>query len=197
MGVMNRLACLLAAAPLWAQSYRVVDVQNVPATGDFRAAIVNVNAPANPVEITCDILVAGAGAGGVAASLRALQRGHTVCLTEETDVIGGQFHSVPALDEHKFIEISGATRSYYELRERIRAYYRSKYRLAPSAEGLENFNPGACYVSSLCFEPKVAIDALTRHVETLREESAAAASDTSDRHTEIRRANYIGARVSV
>ena len=151
---------LLLIVPLCAQTYEVVDVQNVPAMGDYRSAIVEVRAPSRPVEISCDILVAGAGAGGVAASLRALQRGHSVCLTEETDVVGGQFHSVPALDEHKFIEISGATRTYYELRNRIRDHYRSKYRLAPAVAQLENFNPGACYVSSLCYEPKVGVDAI-------------------------------------
>ena len=152
---MRFFTSLLLIVPLCAQTYEVVDVQNIPAMGDYRSAIVQVRAPSQPVEISCDILVAGAGAGGVAATLRALQRGHSVCLTEETDVIGGQFHSVPALDEHKFIEISGATRSYYELRNRIRDHYRSKYRLAPAVAALENFNPGACYVSSLCYEPKV------------------------------------------
>jgi hypothetical protein len=157
---MRFFTSLLLIVPLCAQTYEVVDVQNVAATGDYRSAIVQVAAPSQPVEISCDILVAGAGAGGVAASLRALQRGHSVCLTEETDVVGGQFHSVPALDEHKFIEISGATRSYYELRNRIRDHYRSKYRLAPAVAALENLNPGACYVSSLCYEPSVAVDAI-------------------------------------
>ena len=159
-GSMRFVPLLFIALTLTAQTYEVVDVQNVPATGDFKTAIVRVTVPQSVKEISCDLLVAGAGAGGVAAALRGLQRGNTVCLTEETDVIGGQFHSVPALDEHKFIEISGATRSYYELRNRIRDYYRQHYKLAPSVSQLENLNPGACYVSSLCFEPKVAIEAL-------------------------------------
>src|SRR5829696_6918480 len=100
---------VLLAGQLFAQTYEVVDVQNVPATGDYRSAILKVQPPSEPSEITCEALVAGAGAGGIAATLRLLERGHRVCLAEETDIIGGQFHSVPALDEHKFIEISGAT----------------------------------------------------------------------------------------
>jgi FAD dependent oxidoreductase len=151
---------VLLAGQLFAQTYEVVDVQNVPATGDYRSAILKVQAPSKPSEITCEALVAGAGAGGIAATLRLLERGHGVCLAEETDIIGGQFHSVPALDEHKFIEISGATRSYHEFRNAIRDHYRKAYQLAPAAEQLKNFNPGACYVSSLCYEPKVAINIL-------------------------------------
>lgn len=162
---MRYLALLLASIPVCAQTYEIVDVQNVPATGDYRTAIVRVTAPAEPPTIECAILVAGAGAGGVAASLTALKRGHTVCMTEETDVIGGQFHSVPALDEHKFIEISGASRSYHELRRRIRDHYRSNYTLAPAVAGMENFNPGACYVSSLCYEPKVGVNAIKAMLE--------------------------------
>lgn len=158
---MTRSAFLvLFSLPLLAQTFQVVDVQSIPATGDYRRAIVSVEIPKQPREITCDILVAGAGAGGVAAALQALERGHSVCLTEETDTVGGQFHSVPALDEHKFIEISGATRSYHAFRERIRDHYRQAYQLAPTASRLANFNPGACYVSSLCYEPKVAVGIL-------------------------------------
>jgi hypothetical protein len=160
---MSRLSLFaLAASSLFGQTYEVVDVQKVPATGDYRSAIVQVQASSGARELSCEILVAGAGAGGVAAALQGLQRGHTVCLTEETDTIGGQFHSVPALDEHKFIEFSGATRSYHEFRNAIRDHYRKNYTLAPTVAKLDNFNPGACYVSSLCYEPKIAVGILQR-----------------------------------
>ena len=66
----------------------------------------------------------------MAAALRAALRGNSVCLVEETDEIGGQFSSVPALDENRFIEFSGGTRMYYEMRRSIRNYYRDRYRLA-------------------------------------------------------------------
>jgi hypothetical protein len=153
-------ALALLAGPAAGQTYEVVDVQNVPAAGDYSRAIIEVRVPASPPEIACDVLVAGAGAGGVAAALRVSERGLSVCLTEETDTIGGQFHSVPALDEHKFIEFTGATRSYHRFRERIRDHYRRNYPLRAEAARLENFNPGSCYVSSLCYEPQVAVSIL-------------------------------------
>ena len=48
-----------------------------------------------------------------------------VCLTEETDWVGGQATAggVPALDENRFIEFSGGTRTYMEFRQRIREWY--------------------------------------------------------------------------
>lgn len=145
-----------------AQQVQLVDVMAVRAEGDPAAFVRQVTIPANPRVVTCDMLVAGAGAGGFAAALRASERGHSVCLTEETDWIGGQTTAggVSALDEHKFIEFSGATRNYYQMRQRIRDHYRRTYKLSPAAALLENFNPGSCYVSALCFEPKAAVAVL-------------------------------------
>ena len=79
----------------------------------------------------------------------------SVCLTEETDWIGGQATAggVSALDENRFIEISGGTRRYYEFRNGIRAAY----------GGVSN--PGACYVSALCFEPKIGVAVLNRMLD--------------------------------
>jgi hypothetical protein len=147
-------------AALMAQEFTIVDPDRVKAEGDAAAALVTVKPRPQPTEYYCDILVAGSGPGGIAAAIRASSRGHTVCLTEETDWVGGQFLSVPALDENRFIETTGGTRSYHEFRNRIRAFYRKQYRLAPEAAALRNFNPGACYVSSLCYEPKVGLAAL-------------------------------------
>jgi len=133
----------------------------VRATGDPGAAIRTFETPPNPERVSCDILIAGGGMGGVGAALMAGRMGFSVCLTEETDWLGGQATAggVSALDEHKFIEISGATRTYREFRNRIRQAYRSRYRIAPAAD-VENFNPGACYVSSLCFEPRMGVEAI-------------------------------------
>ena len=69
---MKCLVFVLLAGQVFAQTYEVVDVQNVPATGDYRSAIVKVRSPSQPLEISCEVLVAGAGAGGVAAALRLL-----------------------------------------------------------------------------------------------------------------------------
>jgi hypothetical protein len=112
--------------------------------------------------IECDVAVIGGGLGGVAAALRACQSGVRVCLTEETSWLGGQATSqgVSALDEHDHIETFGATASYYEFREAIRAQYRQRYRLSETARTASFFNPGDGWVSRLCFEPSVGALAL-------------------------------------
>src|SRR5204862_4284924 len=68
-----------------------------------------------------------------------------------TDWIGGQMtaQGVSALDEHEHIESFGGTRSYYEFRDTIRAYYGEQ-------------NPGNCWVTRLAFEPRVAVRTLER-----------------------------------
>lgn len=158
------LAALGSAA---AQQVAVVDVERVRAGGDPAAALREFTVPPRPPEISCDLLIAGAGPGGMAAALRGAARGHSVCLAEESGWIGGQITAggVSALDENRFIEFSGGTRTYYELRNRIRDYYRRNYRLAPHAAALENLNPGSCYVSPLCFEPKAGVAALEEMLE--------------------------------
>jgi hypothetical protein len=132
--------------------YAFVDVQRVPVAGDPGAAIVRIAPPEGVSEISCDVLIAGGGMGGVGAALAVSRHGLSACMTEETDWVGGQAPAggVSALDENRFIEISGGTRSYYEFRNGIRAAYGGV------------MNPGRCYVSALCFEPKVGVEVLER-----------------------------------
>ena len=113
-------------------------------------------------EITCDVLVCGAGLGGVAAALRAARLGLRVCLTEEAAWPGGQIttQGVSAFDEHQYIETFGGTAAYYELRNGIRAYYRSAYRLSATVESAGPLNPGNAWVSGLSFEPRAAATVL-------------------------------------
>src|ERR1700720_3592949 len=91
----------------------LVDANRVRVDGDPSLALRKVEVPAHPREVNCDILIAGAGPGGIAAAMEASRRGVSVCMTEETDWIGGQITAggVSALDENRFIEISGGTRS--------------------------------------------------------------------------------------
>ena len=142
---------LLLAALAHATDYTLVDVQNVPANGDPARAIVHAVIPDRVAEASCDVLVAGAGMGGIGAALAVARHSLKVCLTEETDWIGGQATAggVSALDENRFIEIAGGTRSYYQFRQGIRDVYGKP-------------NPGDCYVSALCFEPKIGVQVLNR-----------------------------------
>ena len=130
---------------------QVLDVQRVPASGDPGVAVLTVSVPARMAEEESDLLVVGGGTGGVAAALAASRAGLRVSLLDETSWLGGQFTSqgISALDEHAYIEQFGGTRSYYELRERIRAVYRTRYL---SVAGERELNPGGCWVTRLAFE---------------------------------------------
>src|SRR5215510_11725483 len=135
----------------------------VPASGDPSLAVLPVgrpgSLPSGPRAESCEVLIAGGGTGGVAAALAASRAGWSVCLLEETDWIGGQLtaQGVSALDEHEHIERFGGTRSYYALREAIRAHYR---RLSPALAAERHPNPGRCWVTRLAFEPRVTVGAL-------------------------------------
>ena len=76
---------------------------------------------------------------------------------------------VSALDENRFIEISGGTRNYYEFRNRLRDHYRKNFQLSPVSAATDNLNPGACYVSQLCFEPRAGLAVLEAIVKPHRE----------------------------
>ena len=109
----------------------------------------------------CDILIIGASFGGVAAALAAARMGKRVIITEETAWIGGQAttQGVP-MDEHPWIENYGRTQSYADFRTGVRNYYRKHYPLSYAAQKDPYFNPGACWVSRIGFEPRVGIAVL-------------------------------------
>jgi hypothetical protein len=119
------------------------------------------SAPKPPREATADLLVVGAGVGGVAAALAAVRAGLRVILTEENDWIGGQLTSqaVPP-DEHPWIEDRGGTRLYRTFRTGVRDYYRRHYPLTDAAKAAKFLNPGNGSVSKLCHEPRVAVAVL-------------------------------------
>ncbi len=112
-------------------------------------------------ELTADVVIAGGGLGGCAAALTALRAGLRVIMTEETDWIGGQItqQGVP-MDEHRWIEQFGGTRSYREFRVAIRDYYRRNYPLTETARSRWNLNPGDGSVSRVAHEPRVSLAVL-------------------------------------
>lgn len=112
-------------------------------------------------EMKADVLVIGGSLGGVAAALAAARMGKKVILTEETAWIGGQAttQGIP-LDEHPWSEDFGRTRSYADFRTGVRDYYRRHYPLSDEARADPNLNPGAGWVSKLCYEPRVGLAVL-------------------------------------
>jgi hypothetical protein len=165
----------------------------IPPSGDPTAAVLQNLTPADPEHVGCEVLVVGGGTGGVAAALAAARAGRTVCLLEETDWIGGQLtaQGVSALDEHEHIERFGGTRTYYALREAIRDHYR---RRSPALAAQPQPNPGACWVTRLAFEPRVALGILESWIEPFvatgrlrlyRRTKATAVETVSDRITRL------------
>ncbi|HWB95250.1 MAG TPA: FAD-dependent oxidoreductase [Bryobacteraceae bacterium] len=165
-GLLLALPCL-AASP----TYRVLDPQAVPVSGDPAQAVLTISKPANVKRQSCDVVVAGGGMGGVAAALAAARNGLTVCMTEATEWLGGQMTSqgVSAFDEHRWIETSGPARTYQDLRRRIRAKYEPKL---AADHRQARFNPGACWVGYLCFEPKVGLEVLDEMIAPYRQSGA-------------------------
>ncbi len=116
---------------------------------------------ARPKEYQADLVIIGGGLGGCAAALAALRGGLRVILTEETDWFGGQMtaQGVPP-DENPWIETFGGTRTYLDLRRRIREYYLRNFPLTAEARARPYLNPGNGWVSRLCHEPRVSVAVL-------------------------------------
>jgi hypothetical protein len=107
------------------------------------------------------LAIIGGGLGGCATALAAARNGINVVMTEQTDWIGGQLtaQAVPP-DENPWIETFGGTRSYLNLRQRIREYYFRNFPLTAEARAKPYLNPGNGWVSRLCHEPRVALAVL-------------------------------------
>ena len=108
------------------------------------------------MELACDVLVVGGGCGGVAAALAASDLGRLVVLTEAGSWLGGQLTSqaVPP-DEHPWVESTGTTARYRQLRDAVRTRYRQTRQLTETAIRDPRFNPGAAWVSNLSAEPVI------------------------------------------
>jgi hypothetical protein len=93
-----------------------------------------------------DIVIAGAGTGGVSAAIQAARLGTNVALLEESDWIGGQMAAaaVSTMDEGN--DLTPPSGIYREFLARMDSYYRAR-----------NKSVGTCYwqTGTHCFEPSV------------------------------------------
>jgi hypothetical protein len=109
-------------------------------------------------EATYDVVIAGAGTGGVSAAIEAARHGASVALLEETDWIGGQMTAagVPNMDEHYLNVESGI---YAEFIRRVQADYAARGK-----------SISTCYWSgsSHCFEPRVGQKVLYEMIAEVR-----------------------------
>jgi predicted NAD/FAD-dependent oxidoreductase len=105
-----------------------------------------------------DVVIVGAGSGGVSAAIQAARLGASVALVEETDWIGGQMTAagVSTMDEGHYNEDSGL---YAEFISRVKTHY--------DAIGK---SIGTCYWSARthCFEPSVGQKILYAMIESAR-----------------------------
>jgi len=94
--------------------------------------------------ISCDVVIAGGGAGGTAAAIQAGRLGARTCLIEETDWLGGMLTAagVSGVDG----DPAKASGIFREFLERVSAYYESQGQIAETRK---------CDVSPFCFEPSV------------------------------------------
>ena len=147
---------LAAATPVLAVAGGPVQAQTAGASNPQAGG-----KPPATKEMAADLVIIGGGTGGCAAALAAARNGLRVILTEETDWIGGQLtaQAVPP-DENPWIETFGGTRSYLDLRRRIRDYYYRNFPLTAEARAVPYLNPGNGSVSRLCHEPRVSLAAL-------------------------------------
>ena len=123
------------------------------------------------MELDCDVLVVGAGCGGVAAALALTRSGRNVVLTEPTAWVGGQLTSqaVPP-DEHPWVETTGVTESYRRMRRAVRHHYRATRDLTDAARRDGQLNPGNAWVSNLAAEPVVFHEVLLQMLQPAREQ---------------------------
>ncbi|MDP3509735.1 MAG: FAD-dependent oxidoreductase [Candidatus Melainabacteria bacterium] len=156
--------------PDQAISFEVLDIEAVRAEHDpsgnstdnknVDTAIKSIALTAPQIH-TCDVLIAGGGMGGIAAAIEASKTLSTI-LTEETTWLGGQMTSqgVCALDENKYVETTGASKSYLDMREAIRQAYRETGKLTDAAKNDPLLHPGTSWVTRLAFEPEMALPVL-------------------------------------
>lgn len=149
---------------------QLLDIMRISAEGDAGQALVTpTKGPAK--QLRCEVVIIGAGLGGVSAALALTGKGHTVCMTEPTRWIGGQATSqgVSAFDDNKWIDTTGGTASYLDLSRRIRSDYAAHRRDHSLSEEQALHgpmsNPGGCWVGRLCFEPEPALKALQQMLQ--------------------------------
>jgi 8-oxo-dGTP pyrophosphatase MutT (NUDIX family) len=104
-----------------------------------------------------DVVVVGAGPGGVAAAIQAARMGERVLLIEETDWVGGQMTAagVSTMDAGKYVQ-QHPFGLYEEFVERVEAHYRYLGK-----------DIGTCYwnETQVCFEPSVGQTVLREMLE--------------------------------
>lgn len=102
--------------------------------------------------VDCTALVVGATLGGIAAAEELSARGFGVCLTEETNVVGGQLTAQSTPTDSLYPDMA---HGFLDVHQDVLAEYRARYAGAPAGD----FDPGDCG-RYRCFEPSVGSAAI-------------------------------------
>ena len=132
-----------------------------------------------------DVIVVGAGSGGVAAAIAATRLGAKVALLEATDWVGGQMTAAAVANMDGGRIAPSGSGLYAEFRQRVLDHYADPTRFPPAGKSIATCYWGA---QSTCFEPKVG--------RMLLEQMLAAANVDLMLTTEVTSVQRSGARVT-
>jgi hypothetical protein len=149
MGRHTAFAYCLFLTSGFAADYTIVDIQSVPVSGDPASAVIRVTIPDLVPEVDCDVLVAGAGMGGIGAARRGASRPHGLPYRRDR---------LDRRSGNRGWSFRARRESLHRDCRRHREYYRFRSGIRAASGGLSN--PGNCYVSALCFEPRIGVDVL-------------------------------------
>ena len=110
-----------------------------------------------------DVVIAGAGSGGVAAAIQAARMGMKVALLEETEYIGGQMGSAGVSNMDEGFKLTPPSGFYKEFLANMEAYYLARHQ-----------SIATCYwnSNSHCFEPIGVRRVLTAMIDDTNRTSA-------------------------
>jgi hypothetical protein len=128
--------------------------------GDGSIADVATDADREP-DASYDVIVVGAGTGGVAAAIQAARLGATVTILEETDWLGGQMTAAAVTSLDGGNDGPATAGLFGEFRALVRAYYADTVRFPPSGKSVST-----CYTGlTTCFEPRVGHEILRQMLD--------------------------------
>jgi hypothetical protein len=129
----------------------------------FSASAEDRGTPTAALKDRYDVIIAGAGTGGIGAAVQAARLGASVLIVEETDWIGGQMNAAAVTSMDEGATLVRERGLYHEFVEAVTAHYEA---LGMSAET-------AYWGGHICLEPRVGQDILYAMLAKARAKTSA------------------------